>query len=271
MPRSNFLAILLTTLFVASPSSAQNRPEILRKLRIVQENINLNISQINKLIQQQMLATQTIRINQKRIKSEQNNLEFMLNQVSSLKTRMEEQKQRLYLLDRIIFQVDSKFTPGTQLKTFMEQQLLDMAYTDFLNNGSTWRFSIYLSVAIRELYNPHEDIVGFIEGYINFSTIENPRTPFEFIHEGNYSNGSEVTSGNPIPQEDVGAAWEAQVQKMTGDNKIPEQTPAIEERIKLQEIITDQTLRKTPSIFDEATLPEGQLFPSGSVLGLDYE
>ncbi|MEQ1666626.1 MAG: hypothetical protein ABL927_14775, partial [Bdellovibrionales bacterium] len=137
------------------------------------------------LIQQQILSTQSVRINQKKIKSEQQNLEYMLTQIASLKTRIEEQKQRLYVLDRIIFQVDSKYTPGTNLKAFMEQQLLDMAYTEFLNQGVTWRFSIYLSVAIRELYNPYEDLVGFIEGYINFSTIETPRTPFEFIRDGN--------------------------------------------------------------------------------------
>jgi len=252
-------------------AQAQNRGDILRKLRIVQENYNLNISQINKLIQQQILATQIIRINNQKIKSEQQNLEFQLSQISSLKTRMEEQKQRLYLLDRIIFQVDSKFSPGSNLKAFMEQQLLDMAYTEFLGNGVTWRFCIYLSVAIRELYNPHEDLVGFVEGYINFSTIETPRTPFEFVREGNYSNGAEVMSANPLPQDQVGEAWEAQVEKLTGGNQIPEQLPLIEERIKLQEEITEQTILKRPSIFDEPSFPTSRLVPTKSTLGLDYQ
>lgn len=249
----SFLAIFFALAF-ASIAQAQNRQDILRKLRIVQENYNLNISQVNKLIQQQILASQTVRIQQKKDKVSSQNLEFMIGQLTSLRTKLDEFKHRLYIIDRLIFQVDSKYS-GQTLKTFIEQNLLEMAYTEFLNNESIWRFMIYLSVAVRELYNPHEDIVGFIEGYINFSTISHPRSPFEYLHEGNYTNGSQVSSGSPIPQEELGEAWEKHVEKLTGTNQFSENLPVIQERIQLDQVTKQEKPIKIESIFDESTYP----------------
>ncbi|MEQ1666627.1 MAG: hypothetical protein ABL927_14780 [Bdellovibrionales bacterium] len=74
-----------------------------------------------------------------------------------------------------------------------------------------------------------------------------------------------------MSQDQVGEAWEAQVEKITGNIQIPEQLPVIEERLKLREIINDQTVLKSPSIFDEPSLPTGRLSPVKSTLGLDYE
>jgi hypothetical protein len=264
--RCSFILILI--LATAFNAYADQRTDILRKLKILQETYNLSLSETNKLIISQILATQTVHITAKGEKQAQHNLDSSLGQIDELHLKHHELKQRSYLADRLIFQVDSKYTNGSNPKTFFSQQLLDMAYTELTSMTSThggeaplWKFMIHLSVAIREIHNPHEDIVGFIESYIAYSSITEPKSPFSFLRDGNYINGSQVQTANPIPADRVGEAWEEQVKKMGG--VLPDFAPADptlgESRITLPEILGEPNEPiKSGTIFDQ----ESRVVPS---------
>ncbi len=263
--------IIFSVLLFTAVAQADQRSDLLRKLKIVQESYNLNLSEVNKLMIAQILSTQTVHITAKGEKQAQNNLNISLQQIEELHRKHHEIKQRIYFTDRLIFQVDSKYTNGQNPKTFFAQQLLDMAYTELTTLGNThgeelpvWKFMIHLSVAIREIHNPHEDIVGFVESYIAYSSITEPKSPFSFLRDGNYLNGSQVQTANPLPADRIGEAWEEQVKKMGGviPDFAPDTTNVNENRIGLPEALGQPNeMIPTHTIFDknqysnEAPLP----------------
>lgn len=257
--RSNIFLLSILTLALSSAARADQRADLLKRLRVTQESYNLSLSEVNKLMIAQILSTQTVHITAKGEKQAQHNLDTSLSQIDELHLKHHEIKQRIYFIDRMIFQVDSKYTNGLNPKTFFAQQLLDMAYTELTSSGSThgdeipvWKFMIHLSVAIREIHNPHEDVVAFIESFISYSSISSPKTPFSFLRDGNYINGSQVQTANPIPADRVGEAWEEQVKKMGG--VLPDFAPEIvnETRIGLPEVLGQpEEAIPTHTIFDK--------------------
>lgn len=253
-------SIIFSLILISQNALADQRTDLLRKLRVIQESYNLTLNEVNKLMISQILSTQTVHITSKGEKQAQHNLDNSLSQIEDLHIKMHELKQRMYLTDRLIFQVDSKYTNGQNPKTFFAQQLLDMAYTELSSSAAThgtettaWKFMIHLSVAIREIHNPHEDIVGFIESYLAYSSITEPKSPFLFLREGNYINGSQVQTANPIPADRVGEAWEEQVKKMGGaPDFAPAETTFNENRISLPEALGQPNDPiKTHTIFDQ--------------------
>ena len=257
---SRFIVSILFFLYaMTTPAHAENRADVLKELRSVQETYKLNMDNLNKTIQQQLISTRTIKINQGNERIGKQNLLFIYTQLDDLRKSLNEYKQRQYVIDRIIFQIDTKFTNGSNLKIFLEQQLLDMSYTELFNNSNNednhvWQFMIDLSIAIREIHNPHENVIDFVKDFLSYSTVSNPKSPFNFLHEGNYANGGEVTTGNPIPADQVGEAWEDQVKKIINRSENRSENFINEEHTRLRDI-------RTPDELPKSTIFEGKEYP----------
>ncbi len=71
------------------------------------------------------------------------------------------------------------------------------------SDSDYWRFLIYLSVAIRELPEQIENPFKFIESYMNFSSIYNPKLPGEFRAQRNYFNSRKVEAGAPTTPDKI--------------------------------------------------------------------
>lgn len=135
-----------------------------------------------------------------------------LNQdIQLLKAAQHEHSLRQDFLNRLIFQIDSKFHGG-DLRNFLEVALVEMAKVDALSqNGEQgsiqtgmWKFLKYSSDAIHKLPEKGENVLTFLEGYMDRS-IANPVTPDEYMNSRNYTNGSMSEAGNPLSREHVGA------------------------------------------------------------------
>lgn len=126
-------------------------------------------------------------------------------EVGNLKAAKREHMLRQEFLDRLIFQVDTKFGGG-DLKSFLERALVEMAKVDAIGTqeASLWKFLKYASDAMRRLPEQKENVLSFLEGYMNRS-VSNPVRPEEFISSRNYTNGAESEAGSPVDREDVGA------------------------------------------------------------------
>jgi len=199
--------------FLALPhAQAKVRDTTIQRLRKVHDSYVLNLNSVDKLLRQQLSSTVNIKLTSSDPKNTAA-LDSLSTQLTELQNRYQEMKLRIYVVSRLLFQVESKFAGG-DLRGFLEKQLLEMAYTEFTSskdNETVANFFTYLSIAIRELPERHADVVSFIEGYIAFSTISTPKHPHLYLKESNYSNGSRVEPANPISREMVGEAWEAQV------------------------------------------------------------
>src|SRR5262249_15859028 len=75
-------------------------------------------------------------------------------EIEVLKGEKHEHALRQEFLDRLIFQVDTKFA-GTDLRAFLEHALLDMAKVDAMqasdNGGGLWKFLKFSADAIHRL------------------------------------------------------------------------------------------------------------------------
>ena len=137
------------------------------------------------------------------------------SEVSTLRTAKKEHVLRQEFLDRLIFQIDTKFIGG-DLKAFLERTLVDMAKVDAANSANEtgiWKFLKYASDAVRRLPEQKENIVTFLAGYMNRS-VSNPVKPEDYISSRNYTNGAISESGSPMSRDQVGAIADRRLQEM---------------------------------------------------------
>lgn len=136
--------------------------------------------------------------------------------VEILKAEKHEHMLRQEFLDRLIFEIDTKFTGG-DLRAFLEHTLLDMAKVDAAqasSEDSLWRFLKYTSEAIHRLPEQKENILAFIEGYMNRS-VSNPMPPQDYLNTRNYTNGAKSESGRPMSREEVGEFADQRIHEMS--------------------------------------------------------
>lgn len=126
-------------------------------------------------------------------------------EVSSLKVAQREHKLRQEFLDRLIFQIDTKFAGG-DLRLFLERALTEMAKIDAVSSTvdtGLWKFLKFAADAVKSLPERKENIVSFLEGYMNRS-VANPIKPEDYLNSRNYSNGTKSETGAPIERDKVG-------------------------------------------------------------------
>jgi len=148
-------------------------------------------------------------------------------EVATLKVAKKEHVMRQEFLDRLIFQVDTKFVGG-DLKAFLERTLVDMAKIDAANTATEngiWRFMKYASDAIRRLPEQKENILSFLEGYMNRS-VSNPVQPEEYISSRNYTNGAASETGKPLARDEAGAYADRRLQEIILQQQAPQQNRA---------------------------------------------
>ncbi len=146
--------------------------------------------------------------------------------VNSLKQAKKEHVLRQEFLDRLIFQVDTKFRGG-DMKVFLERTLVDMAKVDAVGAGESglWKFLRYASDAVRRIPEQRENILSFLEGYMNRSVV-NPVKPEDYISSRNYSNGAKSESGSPMAREEVGAVADRRIKELEQQAADPNEAPA---------------------------------------------
>ncbi len=146
--------------------------------------------------------------------------------VNILKQAKKEHVLRQEFLDRLIFQVDTKFRGG-DMKAFLERTLVDMAKVDAVGAGESglWKFLRYASDAVRRIPEQRENILSFLEGYMNRS-VTNPVKPDEYLSSRNYSNGAKSESGSPMPREDVGAVADRRLKELEQQAAAASEAPA---------------------------------------------
>ncbi len=145
--------------------------------------------------------------------------------VLTLRTAKREHMMRQEFLDRLILQVDAKFYGG-DLRIFLERALTEMAKTDAIaasTDTGLWKFLKFSADAIRSLPERKENILAFLEGYMNRS-VANPIRPEDYLNSRNYTNGSKSESGSPLERDEVGALADQRLQEMSeavGTSSVP--------------------------------------------------
>ena len=136
------------------------------------------------------------------------------NEISPLRSARREHLLRQEFLDRLILQVDRHFAGG-DLRAFLERTLPSMATADAMGTAesSLMKFLKFAADAVHRLPEQRENILSFLEGYMNRS-VSDPISPDDYLKSRNYTNGSESESGSPLAREQAGAVAEKRLEEL---------------------------------------------------------
>ena len=189
---------------------AMDRVEVLEQLKALKQD---NYTSLRRLDQQM----RGLLSNQKNLKPQGSTPSLSIQAFKSfesemevLMTRKKEHLLRQSFLDRLLFQVDNKYK-GKDLRNFLHHTLMEMSLTETTSphgEAQLWRFLTYLSLAIKIFPEPNENLLSFLEGYMNFSTIAHPTKLDQFIKLRHYTNGTSNFPARPMEVEKVGEAVE---------------------------------------------------------------
>jgi hypothetical protein len=219
------LALLICRPALASPLSAPvssvqvlTKAQLLEGLKGLQRKHLQDIETLNQSIRRIMQEAQTVSLKGNEDVATGKLLQSIPARLSHLQTQREEFLLRRDFMDQLIFQIDSKYgTQGAAL--FLERTLLDMAITELTasspSKNELWRFYTYLSIAIREIPEPREDLLAFMAGYMDFSSLRSPKSPLVYLSSRHYTNGAISQSARPVRREDVGSLVENRLKELS--------------------------------------------------------
>src|SRR5262249_20870069 len=127
------------------------------------------------------------------------------NDIEKLRADKKELLLRQDFLDRMIFQVDTKYD-GAHPKEFLEGALRNMAEVEIASTNTTtiWVFLDNLRRLISKVPDKQDRVLALVEGYMKQTSIEKPIHPDDFLSNIAYSNGSEAEGAKPMNRELVG-------------------------------------------------------------------
>lgn len=217
----------------AAKANTLTKPVVITRLKEIQRKQSQAIDSAAQSMRKLIAETQNIKIAADDAIVAERQLHTTTKRLAALREQKEEATLRYEFLEQLIFQFDSKWT-NQPLAIFLEHQLLDMATTDLtsaqVNRGEVWRFYTNLSVAIREIPEPREDLLAFLDGYMEFSSIKNPKSPLQYLSSRHYTNGAVNQMATSTNRDDISAGIEKRLKDLeaigvkNAEVKLPETT-----------------------------------------------
>jgi hypothetical protein len=192
------------------------KPQLIVRFKDIQARLNKEVQTVDDSVKKLFQETAGYSLHVQDLSAVDKKLTHVSDQLAALETKRTELTARRDFIDQVIFTVDNKWT-AQPLKTFFESQFLDLAFNDFTDargDGRMWKFMLYLSIAVREVPEPREDVVNVIESYMDFASVLNPKTPTEFLNSRNYTNGSLSVTAKHVDRAALGEYLETRLKEL---------------------------------------------------------
>lgn len=197
-----FLFILtLNQVPTISSSSPIDNQDAIKHLLSLKIKTSTKISEIDKQISALLNSTTLFSVEQNSFKQ----FDLSLNQLMELKKEL---LLQLNIFDQFSHKIQNSFKKEDDLRLFLIHLSLEMAkknsegYTQI--DPNTIRFLAFLSVALRSLPERGENVIDFIEGYIQYSSVSHPKAPHLYFAQRHYTNGVVSEAAHPISKDKVG-------------------------------------------------------------------
>lgn len=216
-----------------TPHSQLNKKEFLVQLRERQSKLETEVSTIEEAVRKQLAQVSNISIDPMAPRIAKNILTSISDELEKLNNKKAEISARKDVLGQIIFVIETRWSQQP-IQGFLHEQLLDLASTNLAEGASAnsqrlWKFLSYLSVAVREVPDPSENLLNFIEDYMRFSTVLQPKTPAEFLANRHYTDGTNSVAAEATGKENLGEFLEKREKEIEEIRKInPRQLEAPE-------------------------------------------
>ncbi len=231
-----FLIVLLVALVGLSEAHGmkQRKSKCLSQLSELQKKQVGELKALDRKITEIVSSSQSF--DMKSINSSGKEIKSRFDQWEGNLTGLIQRRKELMLrrdfVDRMIFQIDSKWSDRYETRPFLIKTLRQMSVVEMSQkkpDASMWRFLSYLSIALKEIPSPNENLFEFIESYLNFSSISKPKPPFAFLEHRHYTSGALAAKATEVPIEEVGLALEKRLEELKqkqmkaiqGSNSLP--------------------------------------------------
>lgn len=182
-----------------------SKKDILARLKLLQNQQIIESSELENAIRKQLSETMTMDVSGDDLNVATHRTGLVTKKIDELNKRRNELNARREIVDRLVFQVDSKWS-NQKLQDFLAQTFIEMASTDLADgrDNRLWKEFTYLSMVVREVSDANEDMMGLVEGYLKFSSVLEPKTPGEFLASRNYTNGVESQMAHASSRDSLG-------------------------------------------------------------------
>lgn len=175
-------SLLFTSVFIASGvAQATNSANLVHELRQAKDRTRIDLTRYEKDIDEQIKSV--MNINTRDVLGGQSDqvLTRIKETVDNNLAQKNEARLRGEFWDQLIYRVASHYSSGSA-KDFFNISFLELARTE-LGSGTNksevtseyWFFLLNLHVALKTMSEKIEDPIRFIESYLNYSTISNPK------------------------------------------------------------------------------------------------
>lgn len=174
-----FSLAIFAVLLPASAMAGTSKPDVLKNLREWRSRINTDDERSTSAQKQIVKSILTMTV--------QDNLEAPLSEIARVDSERVELEARRRIVDQLIFMIDTKWN-GTDLKGFLENQLLDLAITDLSEpgEGGWWKFLIQASLSLKQTAEPGADPIRFLEAYMGESGVLEPKSALSVLKARSY-------------------------------------------------------------------------------------
>lgn len=189
----------------ATSAAQPSKKDVLARLKTIQDQQISQTEELDKAIRKQLQETLTMQLKADEPNVANRRTTLLTKKIDELNKRREEVNARREIVDRLIFQIDSKWS-NQPLQQFLEQTFIEMASTDLSDgrDNRLWKEFTYLSMVMREVPEANEDMINVFQGYLNYSNVLEPKSPAEYLASRNYTNGTETAIAHQAPRDAAG-------------------------------------------------------------------
>ncbi len=240
-PNANLTHTALEERSPTSLSPIAVKAQVIAKLKDLQKSQNETLQGLEQNLKKQLQESQNISLKVADSSVIDRQFVQLTTAIENMQRKRSEFLLRRDFIDQLIFRLDSKWT-SQPLQKFLEQEFLEMAINELEtpSDAKMWKFLTYMSIAVREIPEAHENLIGFIDGYLAFSSIQNPKSPNDYLQKRNYTNGSMSVTARPANAEQAGDYVAAKMDELHRLHKANGKDDANEADIQLKMRLTPE-------------------------------
>lgn len=138
-------------------------------------------------------------------------------EIKQMRAEMKDIKFKQNFLDRLIFQVDTRWKEQGEFKKFLTQTVQEIAKQEATNTDkdNDWSYISQLGMVLKETAGDRgENPMSLVEDYLKQSTLQKPLKPKEFLSKRHYSNGKLSTQSDTPEKDTVGDVVDKKIKSL---------------------------------------------------------
>jgi hypothetical protein len=241
---------------VSLTAQQQTKKDVLSRLKILQDRQITESTELENAIRKQLNDTMALATDGDDFTVASRRTSLVTKKIEELNKRRSELNARREIVDRLIFQIDSKWDSKSKLQDFLKQTFIEMAATDLADgrDNRLWKEFTYLSMVMGEV-EQNEDALSLFQGYLTYASVLDPKTPADYLASRNYTNGAESQAARGTSRDVLGDGLTPPVQVIKGNLAHGDVAPPTPSQISVSATKQPETAAKAQADSGQVPMP----------------